>query len=63
MSQLITKLINQNVQVSFYSELESYVWTVLEVDEDWVKLTKSTKKGKVTTRLVRVDDIRTIELV
>ncbi|WP_067193121.1 hypothetical protein [Streptococcus sp. DD10] len=37
-------------------------WEILDVDEDWVKLTRTDKKGNVETQLKRVEDIQSVSL-
>jgi len=38
-------------------------WLVVDVDEDWVKLSKTDKKGQKKTKLMRIEDIRSVELL
>ena len=38
-------------------------WLVVDVDEDWVKLSKTDKKGQTKTKLMRIEDIRSVELL
>lgn len=62
-SQLIQKMINQVAKINFDSSFEAaYTWTILESDEDWVKLERADKKGKVFTKIVRLDDIKSIDI-
>lgn len=37
-------------------------WLVVDVDEEWVKLSMTDKKGQPKTKLIRIEDIRSIEL-
>ena len=37
-------------------------WLVVDVDEEWVKLSMTDKKGQTKTKLIRIEDIRSIEL-
>lgn len=37
-------------------------WLVVDVDEEWVKLSTTDKKGQTKTKLIRIEDIRSIEL-
>lgn len=37
-------------------------WLVVDVDEEWVKLSMIDKKGQTKTKLIRIEDIRSIEL-
>ena len=34
-----------------------YVYTILAVDEEWVKISREFAEGKIETKLVRVDNI------
>lgn len=37
-------------------------WEVVDADEDWVKLSKTNKKGQIRMKLMRIDDIKSVEL-
>ena len=37
-------------------------WLVVDVDEEWVKLSMTDKKGQTKTKLIRIEDIWSIEL-
>lgn len=64
MSRLLQSLTNQKVKLVVDEWFQAdETWTILEVDEDWVKVQQTNKKGKVTTKILRVDDIKRIELL
>lgn len=64
MSQLLQGLINQKVTIVLDAVFQSdATYRILAVDEDWVKVQQTDKKGKVTTTILRVDDIKRIELL
>lgn len=64
MSQLIKNFLHQSVQIRVEDSFlgDAYIWKILEVDDDWVKIQRTDKKGKTITMLVRIDDIKSIEL-
>ena len=37
-------------------------WEVVDADEDWVKLRNTNKKGQTRIKLMRIDDIKSVEL-
>jgi len=37
-------------------------WEVVDADDDWVKLSKTNKKGQTRIKLMRIDDIKSVEL-
>ena len=37
-------------------------WEVVVADDDWVKLSKTNKKGQTRIKLMRIDDIKSVEL-
>ena len=37
-------------------------WEVVDADEDWVKLKNTNKKGRTRIKLMRIDDIKSVEL-
>lgn len=64
MSQLIKNMVNKSGKIYFDSEVLGtvYEWTILEVDGEWVKIQRMDKKGKIFTKIVRIDDIKSIDI-
>ena len=65
MSRLIQSLINTKCTVLFDEEIQMgpYVYHILDVDEDWVKISREDKKGNEELRLVRIDNIKELKPV
>lgn len=62
MSRFLKEMIGKNPMIT--SELiGTNDWLVVDVDEDWVKLSKTDKKGQKKTKLMRIEDIRSVELL
>ena len=60
MSRLLEELKGQTVTVTvngFGTEYE-----IIDIDEDWVKLSRETNKQQRETKLVRIEDIQDIQL-
>jgi len=60
MSRLLEELKGQTVTVTvngFGTEYE-----IIDIDEDWVKLSRENKKKEKETKLVRIEDIQGIQL-
>ena len=60
MSRLLEELKGQTVKVTvngFGAEYE-----IMDIDEDWVKLSRETNKQQRETKLVRIEDIQDIQL-
>lgn len=60
MSRLLEELKGQKVKVTvngFGTEYE-----IMDIDEDWVKLSRETNKQQRETKLVRIEDIQDIQL-
>ena len=60
MSRLLEELKGQKVKVTvngFGTEYE-----IMDIDEDWVKLSRETNKQQKETKLVRIEDIQDIQL-
>ena len=60
MSRLLEELKGQTVTVTvngFRTEYE-----IMDIDEDWVKLSRENKKKDKETKLVRIEDIQGIQL-
>ena len=61
MSRFLKEMIGKKSMIT--SELiGTNDWLVVDVDEDWVKLSKTDKKGQTRTKLMRIEDIRSVEL-
>lgn len=37
-------------------------WVIVDADADWVKLSRTNKKGQTKIKLMRIDDIKSVEL-
>ena len=62
MSRFLKEMIGKKPMIT--SELiGTNDWLVVDVDEDWVKLSKTDKKGQRKTKLMRIEDIRSVELL
>lgn len=62
MSRFLKEMIGKKPMIT--SELiGTNDWLVVDVDEDWVKLSKTDKKGQTRTKLMRIEDIRSVELL
>ena len=58
MSRLLEELKGQTVTVNgFGTEYE-----IVDIDEDWVKLTRVNNKQQSETKLVRIEDIQGVQL-
>ena len=60
MSRLLEELKGQTVKVTvngFGTEYE-----IMDIDEDWVKLTRVNNKQQSETKLVRIEDIQGVQL-
>ena len=60
MSRLLEELKGQTATVTvsgFETEYE-----IMDIDEDWVKLSRENKKKEKETKLVRIEDIQGIQL-
>ncbi|WP_019771075.1 hypothetical protein [Streptococcus sobrinus] len=58
MSKLIQNLVHTRCTIILEDELASAVYEILDLDDDWVKLSRSLRKGKTEIRLVRIDSIK-----
>ncbi|HFI0647250.1 TPA: hypothetical protein ACGO32_000868 [Streptococcus suis] len=58
MSVLLTELIGSKAKIRFDDEFSiAYEYTILAVDEEWVKISRELANGELETKLVRVDNI------
>ena len=64
MSDLIKSLINKECEISFEDEFTPLVrCTVLDVDDEWVKIGVKDKKENIKTKLIRIDGIKKVEII
>lgn len=66
MSKLLREWINQPCRITITRELMgTVVWscTVLDMDEEWVKVRFTDKKNKETLKLLRIENIEAVELI
>ena len=58
MSVLLKELVGRKAKIRFDEDfLTMYEYTILAVDEEWVKISREFAEGKIETKLVRVDNI------
>lgn len=58
MSVLLKELVGSKAKIRFDEEFMTiYEYSILAVDEDWVKISRELATGEMETKLVRVDNI------
>ncbi|MFM0590114.1 hypothetical protein P7J33_04090 [Streptococcus suis] len=58
MSVLLKELVGSKAKIRFDEEFSiTYEYTILAVDEEWVKISRELVNGDLETKLVRVDNI------
>ncbi|MCO8213229.1 hypothetical protein NKE72_06790 [Streptococcus suis] len=58
MSVLLKELVGSKAKIRFDEEFSiTYEYTILAVDEEWVKISRELENGELETKLVRVDNI------
>ncbi|HFI0177523.1 TPA: hypothetical protein ACGO9G_001899 [Streptococcus suis] len=58
MSVLLKELVGSKAKIRFDEEFSiAYEYTILAVDEEWVKISRKLANGELETKLVRVDNI------
>ncbi|WP_029188567.1 hypothetical protein [Streptococcus suis] len=58
MSVLLKELVGSEAKIRFDEEFMTiYEYSILAVDEDWVKISRELANGELETKLVRVDNI------
>ena len=60
MSRLLEELKGQTATVTV--DGVGFEYEILDIDEDWVKLSRENKKKEKETKLVRIEDIQGIQL-
>ncbi|MFI3143033.1 hypothetical protein ODU09_02570 [Streptococcus suis] len=63
MSVLLKELVGSKAKICFDEEFSiAYEYTILAVDEEWVKISRELANGELETKLVRVDNIVDLSL-
>lgn len=58
MSVLLKELVGSKAKIRFDEEFSiTYEYTILAVDEEWVKISRELANEEIETKLVRVDNI------
>lgn len=58
MSVLLKELVGSKAKIRFDEEFMTiYEYSILAVDEEWVKISRELANGELETKLVRVDNI------
>lgn len=58
MSILLKELVGSKAKIRFDEGFSiTYEYTILAVDEEWVKISRELANGELETKLVRVDNI------
>nr|WP_238140303.1 hypothetical protein [Streptococcus suis] len=58
MSVLLKELVGSKAKIRFDEEFSiTYEYTILAVDEEWVKISRELANRELETKLVRVDNI------
>ena len=65
MSKILNSLINQECMIKTEELWGSNdgVYTILEADDEWVKISYTTKKGELKLKIIRIESIDTIQLI
>lgn len=61
MSMILEELVGSKCSIQFEDDVIAYEYTVLAIDEEWVKLRYEDKKGNIKNYVVRIDNIKQIE--
>ena len=62
MSKMIKDLVGSQCTLIFENGV-SVVCDILDVDDEWVKISQPNKKGKVDVRIIRIDIINELRLL
>ncbi|MCL4881557.1 hypothetical protein ACJBY2_05195 [Streptococcus suis] len=58
MSVLLKELVGSKAKIRFDEEFSiTYEYSILAVDEDWVKISRELAEGEIETKLIRIDNI------
>ncbi|HEM4858947.1 TPA: hypothetical protein U1268_000369 [Streptococcus suis] len=58
MSVLLKELVGSKAKIRFDEEFMTiYEYSILAVDEEWVKISRELAEGEIETKLIRIDNI------
>lgn len=68
MSNMIKELVGKECKIfldddNVFSELSDQVVQVVEVDEEWMKISYADKKKNEKTKIMRIEDIQSVEIM
>ncbi len=64
MSKIISGLVGKSCRITTVGDFATQMnATILEVDSDWTKIQKIDKRGIASIEIMRVDDIKKIDLI
>jgi len=64
MSRLITDLVGKKCKITNEdSSQNAWIYTIIDADDEWVKVSYSTKKDEVKTEIIRIDVIKKVNLI
>lgn len=68
MSKIISELIGKECKITIEAEMDimgnnEVNAKVLEVDDEWIKFVYTDKKGSEKTKILRIDNIESVELI
>ena len=67
MSELLSELVGQDCEIKMEEDsisfgASSFICTVLAVDEEWLKIILKNRKDELVEKIIRVDNIESIDL-
>lgn len=64
MSKLISDTIGKKCKITKEDgSQDAWIYTVLDADDEWVKVRYSNKKEEVKTEIIRIDLIKKVDLI
>lgn len=63
MSKMFEELKGKECKITFDSGIQSLNYKVEDLDDEWVKLISTDKKGVQKTEIVRIEDISKVEIL
>lgn len=64
MSKLISDLIGKKCKITNEDGSQNaWIYTILDADDEWVKVSYLSKKDEVKTEIIRIDSIKKVDLL
>lgn len=63
MSKMLEELKGKECKITFENGIQSHTYKVIDLDDEWLKITSIDKKGNEKTEIVRIENVNEVEVL